>query len=135
MIVGISFLAMGLVFLLIDVIFIVLHKKKRENCKEKISATIVDALLYEKRGVDGLEHYYYAVYEYQYHGVTYKSKSNVGTSMPPRIGNQRILYVNADNPEEYVEKRFLSYLPIVILTAMVAVFMPIGIMLVLIEIF
>lgn len=58
---------------------------------------------------DGPKHYYYAVYEYQYNGVTYNNESKAGTNGCPKIGKLRTIYLNPENPEEYIEKRFLTY--------------------------
>lgn len=131
MLVGIVFLIIGVVFASIDVIFVVFHKKRRKRCSEEVVATIVEALRYRKRGVDGPEHFYYAVYEYQYNGVTYSNESKMGTNGRPKVGNQRTIYLNPHNPEEYVEKRFLTYLHIVIVTGMSGLFGFIGFMLIL----
>lgn len=129
--VGVIFLIIGAVFASIDVIFVVLHKKKRKSCSVEVEATIVEALRYRKRGVDGPEHFYYAVYEYQYNGVTYNNESKMGTNGRPKIGKLRTIYLNPNNPEEYVEKRFLTYLHIVIVTGISGLFGFIGLILIL----
>lgn len=135
MLVGVGFLIIGVVLTSIDVIFIILHKKKRKRCSVEIVATIVETLRYRKRGGDGPEHYYYAVYEYQYNGVTYNNESKMGTNGCPKIGKLRTIYLNPENPEEYIEKRFLTYLHIVVVTVISGVFSFIGLMLILAGIF
>ncbi len=135
MLVGVVFLIIGVVLTSIDVIFIILHKKKRKRCSVEIVATIVETLRYWKRGGDGPEHYYYAVYEYQYNGVTYNNESKMGTNGCPKIGKLRTIYLNPENPEEYIEKRFLTYLHIVVVTVISGVFSFIGLMLILAGIF
>ncbi len=131
MLVGVVFLIIGVVLASIAVILVVFHKKKRKRCSEEVVATIVEALRYRKRGVDGPEHFYYAVYEYQYNGVTYNNESKMGTSGRPKIGKLRTIYLNPNNPEEYIEKRFLTYLHIVIVTSISGLFGFIGLVLIL----
>lgn len=135
MIVGVIFLIIGVVLFLIDAIFVAFYKKKRKRCCVEIVATIVDALRYRKQGADGPEHYYYAVYEYQYNGVTYNNESKMGTNGRPKLGKLRTIYLNPEKPEEYVEKRFLTYLHIVIVTAISVFFSFIGLILFLAEFF
>lgn len=132
MIVGVIFLIIGVVLALIDMVFIILYKKKRKQCSEEVTATIVETLRYRKQGADGPEHYYYAVYEYQYNGVSYKSQSGLGTNGCPKVGKQRTIYLNPKNPNEYIEKRFLTYLHIVLVTAISGLFSLIGLILVLV---
>ncbi len=131
MIVGVLFLIIALVLALIDIIFLVFHKKKCKLCSVEIVATIVEAFRYRKQAVDGPEHYYYAVYEYQYNGVTYRNESKIGTNGCPKIGKQRTIYLNPESPEEYIEKRFLTYLHIVIVTVLGGVFSLVGLLLIL----
>ena len=135
MLVGVVFLLLGVVLTAINVIFVIFHKKKRKRCSVEIVATIVETLRYRKLGGNGHEHYYYAVYEYQYNGVTYNSDSKMGTSGRPKIGKLRTIYLNPENPEEYIEKRFLTYLHIVILTIMSSVFSFVGLIIILAGIF
>lgn len=135
MIVGVVFFIIGVVVSLIDVIFVIFHKKKRKRCSVEIVATIVKILRSRRIGESGHKHYYYAVYEYQYNGVTYNSDSKMGTSGRPKIGKLRTIYLNPENPEEYIEKRFLTYLHIVILTIMSSVFSFVGLIIILAGIF
>lgn len=135
MLVGVVFLLLGVVLTAINVIFVIFHKKKRKRCSVEIVATIVETLRYRKLGGNGHEHYYYAVYEYQYNGVTYKNKSKMGTNGCPKVGKLRTIYLNPENPEEYIEKRFLTYLHIVIMTVISGIFSFVGLMLILAAIF
>lgn len=131
MIVGIIFFIIGVVLALIGIIFGILHKKKRKRCSVEIIATIVETLRCRKQTGDGPEHYYYAVYEYQYNGVTYKNESKIGTNGCPKIGKLRTIYLNPESPEEYIEKRFLTYLHIVIVAAISGIFSFVGLILIL----
>lgn len=131
MIVGLCFLLVGVVFGLVDVICISLQKKKRIGFNVQVEARIVDALRYYRRCSGSNEHFYYAVYEYQHNGLVYRSESKYGTNARPKVGNYRTIYLNPYNPEEYFEKRFMSYLHIVILSAISGIFGIIGLLIVL----
>ena len=135
MIVGLCFLLVSVVLGLVDIVCVSLQKKKRIGCNVQVEARIVDSLRYYRRGADGNEHFYYAVYEYQYNGLVYRSESKYGTNACPKVGKQRTIYLNPNNPEEYIEKRFLSYLHIVILSAISGIFGIIGLLLVLAGLF
>ena len=135
MIVGLDFLLIGVVFGLADFICIYLLKKKRIGFNVQVEARIVEVLVYHRRGEGCPEHFYYAVYEYWYNGLVYRSESKYGTSVRPKVGNYRTLYLNPYNPEEYFEKRFMSYLHIVILSAISGIFGMIGLLIVLAGIF
>ena len=118
MVLGLVFFIIGLVIALVDVIFIILHKKKRKCCSVEVEATIVKVMSFRNRMEDGIKTFHYAVYEYVYNGMTYSSQSKFGTSRCPKIGKKRILFLNPENPEQYIEKRFMTYLATVILSMM-----------------
>ena len=130
MIVGLVFFIIGVVFALVATILVILHKKKRKCYNMEVQATIVETKLYRKK-LGGVERFYYPVYEYQYKGVTYQNESNLGTNGRPKVGKVRKIYLNPENPEEYIEKRFLTYLHIVIVTAISVVFGFVGLMILL----
>ena len=131
MLVGVVILIIGVIFALIDIIMVILHKKKRKLCSVEVEATVAEVLRYWKRGADGPEHFYNAVYEYEYNGVKYSSESKMGTNAPPKVGKKRTIYLNPHNPKEYIEKRFLTYLHIVIVTGIGGLFGFIGLILIL----
>lgn len=135
MIVSLCFLGMGFIMALIDVICIMFHKKKRKRCSVETEATIVEDVCYREGLTGSREYYHYAIYEYQYNGITYKNRSKMGTSMPAKVGKRRTLYLNPENPEDYLEKRFLSYLHITIVTIMASIMSLIGMICVVCEIF
>ena len=133
MILGLIFFIIGLVIGLVDAILIVLHKKKRKCYNAKVEATIVEVMSYRNRMADGIKTFHYAVYEYVYNGMTYTSQSKFGTSACPKIGKKRTLFLNPENPEQYIEKRFMTYLVNVILSCMCVFWSIIGLVFMLVS--
>ena len=133
MILGLIFFIIGLVIGLVDVILIILHKKKRKCCSVEVESTMVEAKFYKVGVTADRERFYYAVYEYEYNGMTYTSQSKFGTSACPKIGKKRTLFLNPANPEQYIEKRFMTYLATVILSCMCVFWSIIGLVFMLVS--
>ena len=133
MILGLIFFIIGLILGLVDVILIILHKKKKKCYSAKVEATIVEAKLYKVGVTADRDRFYYSVYEYVYNGMTYTSQSKFGTSACPKIGKKRTLFLNPENPEQYIEKRFMTYLANVILSCMCVFWSLIGLVFMLVS--
>lgn len=120
-----GFFGIGVVMLLIGLVFLIYYKKKRKRCSETVVATIVNAATQKSRSVyqsSRTVNYQYGIYEYQFKGVTYHASSTVETTANPKIGKERVLFVNPDDPNEIMEKRFATILLMVISFAMALLF-------------
>ena len=115
--VALMFCGMGVIILLIGVVFLIFYKKKRKRCSETVVATIVNIASQKGRSMSETArnvNYHYGIYEYQFNGVTYHNSSMVGTTANPKLGKERVLFVNPDDPNDIMEKRFAIMLPMVI---------------------
>lgn len=107
--------AMGLLLFVAGVILLKFFKKKRNRCSVEVIGTIVNMASEKGRSMTGPEGrevtFHQGVYEYEVNGEMYYSPSTVQTTSRPKLGKQRVLFVNPDNPNEIIEKRFITYLP------------------------
>lgn len=107
--------AIGLIMLIVGLILLKFYKKKRKRCSIEVTGTVVDMADRKGRSMTGPEGrevtFHQGVYEYEVNGEIYYSPSTVQTTARPKFGKQRILFVNPDNPNEIIEKRFITYLP------------------------
>ena len=106
---------MGLIMLIVGLILLKFYKKKRRRCSVEVIGTIVSMASERGRSMTGPEGrevtFHQGVYEYEVNGEMYYSPSTVQTTARPKFGKQRVLFVNPDNPNEIIEKRFITYLP------------------------
>lgn len=107
--------AMGLILLIVGLILLKFYKKKRNRCSLEVTGTVVDMASERGRSMTGPEGrevtFHQGVYEYEVNGEMYYSPSTVQTTARPKFGKQRTLFVNPENPNEIIEKRFITYLP------------------------
>lgn len=114
----IVFFVIGIVMFAIGSIFYIFYKKKRNRCSVEVIGTVVDMASQRGRSMNGSSGrevtFHQAVYEYEVRGEKYYSPSTVESTARPKYGKQRVLFVNPDNPNEIIEKRFVSYIGMVI---------------------
>lgn len=109
---------LGIIMHIVGAILLMFYKKHRKRCTETVVGTIVN--MAKERGRSSIQTtklettYKCGIYEYQYNGETYYSASTVSTTAGPKFGKQRVLFINPENPEDMIEKRFVTYLPMVI---------------------
>ncbi len=105
---------LGLLMFVAGVILLKFYKKKRSRCSEEVIGTVVSMASERGRSmtIEGQERtFHQGVYEYEVNGEMYYSPSTVQTTARPKFGKQRVLFVNPENPNEIIEKRFITYLP------------------------
>ena len=107
--------AIGLILLIVALILLKFYKKKRSRCSLEVTGTVVDMASHRGRSMTGPQGqertFHQGVYEYEVNGELYYSPSTVESTARPKFGKQRTLFVNPDNPNEIIEKRFITYLP------------------------
>lgn len=94
---------LGIFFLIIAAIASSSARKKRKLCTEKLEARIADVECSESFSVDGYRaDSWYPVYEYMVNGITMKRRSSVGHARKNfREGQNVVIYVNPENPDEF----------------------------------
>lgn len=73
----------------------------------KVQATVVDAVSYRNSDYDRM---YKKVYEYRYRGEPYRSTDGSGQSMHPKIGGEREISIDPDDPEHIYPVGFWTWL-------------------------
>lgn len=134
-IVGIVFSGVAVLFFIIGLVLLKFYKKKRQRCSETVTGTIVT--MSKERGRSetsptAYANYHCGIYEYEWNGNTYYAHSTVETTARPKLGKQMVLYVNPENPEEILEKRFVSIMPMVIMFALSGLCLLIGLLLIIV---
>ena len=116
---------LGLGLFIAGVILLKFYKKKRRRCSVEVIGTVVSMASEKGRsmtGPHGQERtFHQGVYEYEVNGEMYYSPSTVQTTARPKFGKQRVLFVNPDQPNEIIEKRFITYLPTALMFLLCAV--------------
>ena len=81
------------------------HRKKGRTYK--VTGEIYDpngAVSYSFKQDDPhvMKTFHHGMYVYQYQGVSYTAISTIGTTKRPKPGKKTTIYINPDNPEDYI---------------------------------
>jgi hypothetical protein len=94
----------AMIMIMCGAIIIHFENKKRKNCSYEVMGTSKSLL----RSHSPVQHngigseYYTRVYEYQYYGYIYEAISRVSTTGVSNKIKQKKIYINPNNPQEYL---------------------------------
>ena len=102
----------GLIFMLVmggiafSIGFFGLRSKKRRKalCPSQTTGVIVE--IHKQRHHAKPQYFYFPEFSYTVNGVSYKKRSDVGTSTPWKysVGKELAVFYNPDNPDEHYVK-------------------------------
>ena len=115
-ILGIAFIAIGVIILLIDVI-------NKVKCKEMVTGTVVDIYkITSINGSGGKRRTYYPIYQYNVDGTMYVKKSSSGSIFCRyQIGDEVKIKYNPKNPNTYHVKGKITNIVMSIIWIMLGV--------------